>query len=694
MPAEALEAFKLLQAAMISAPVLLLPFTGPDALFELYTDASDKGIGAVLLQDQGSGPQPVCFESRKLRPAEVNYPVHEQELLAVVHGINTYRHYLEGCKHFTLYTDHHSLKFFFTQRNLSKRQARWAEDLAAYQPNMEIVYRPGPENQADALSRIFAITPETDFTSSLLTVLATLLPSHAIVETTLLEEVKTAYAADPYYSEAAPNRPSYITEVNGLWHFQDRLCIPRDMGIRTKLLHEFHDAPSAGHAGPQKTLIAISNHFWWPHMARSVQAYVRSCPTCQRVKPSTRCPPGLLHPHAIPSRPWDHVSVDLITDLPKSVNFEGTAYDAIVTFVCMYTKQVVLVRTNKTVTSRGLAHIFLEHIYAKHGLPSKLVSDRDPRFNAEFWRTLFGHLGTHLNMSTAHHPQTDGQTERTHRTVEQIMRAYVHPHHDDWATWLPFVEFAYNNSLHKSIKQTPFYANYGYHPATPTTFITLPEHSASGYLESLKDTQALIARELQLVKAQQSEAANKHRRDLEFSVGDQVRISTEHLTVLNQPSHKLRSRFLGPFKVSEVLSPVSYKLALPPTMKCYPVFHVSRLLPWLDNPSEFPQRPVPEQPAAAKEYVYGEVFEVQAIAEAKLTVDTHSRTRPKPLTLSFLVKWAPPYQDPSHDSWEPMHNLKKLDAFRHFLSSPAWYTFASTPAYLAFAAKYKTKVPH
>jgi hypothetical protein len=75
-------------------------------------------------------------------------------------------------------------------------------------------------------------------------------------------------------------------------------------------------------------------------------------------------------------------------------------------------------------------------------------------------------------------------------------------------------------------------------------------------------------------------------------------------------------------------------------------------------------------------------------------MDTHSRTRPKPLTLSFLVKWAPPYQDPSHDSWEPMHNLKKLDAFRHFLSSPAWYTFASTPAYLAFAAKYKTKVPH
>jgi RNase H-like domain found in reverse transcriptase/Reverse transcriptase (RNA-dependent DNA polymerase)/Integrase zinc binding domain/Retroviral aspartyl protease/DNA N-6-adenine-methyltransferase (Dam) len=694
IPMEAIEAFKALQTAVISAPVLLLPFTGPDALFELYTDASDKGIGAVLLQDQGAGPQPVSFESRKLRPAELNYPVHEQELLAVVHGIKTYRHYLEGCKHFTLYTDHHSLKFFFTQKNLSKRQARWAEDLAAFQPNMEIVYRPGPENQADALSRIFNLCVSADVLADVVSTLASILPNHVILDDTIVAEIKTAYAEDPYYSDVSSKRPSYITHNDGFWYFQNRLCIPRNLSIRERLLHEFHDTPSAGHSGHQKTLSALSQHFWWPHMTRTVKAYVQSCHTCQRTKPSTQCTPGLLQPHAIPERPWSHVSVDLVTDLPKSLAHDGIAYDTIGTFVCMFTKQAILVRTNKTVTSPALANIFLEHVYAKHGLPDKLVSDRDPRFNAEFWRTLFGLLGTKLNMSTAHHPQTDGQTERTHRTIEQILRAYVHPHHDDWAKWLPMVEFAYNNSLHSSINQTPFYANYGYHPATPGNFIHIPGNPASSHLESIKDIQALITRELELVKAQQSEQANKRRREVLFSIGDQVKLSTDHLTLLNQPSSKFRSRFLGPFRVTEVVSPVAYRLALPQTMKCHPVFHVSRLLPWLDNVAEFPNRPIPDQPLpAAKEYVYGDVFTVQSIADVKLMPDPQSRARPRATCLFFLVKWAPPFHDPAHDSWEPLRNLKRLDALSDFLSTSAWSAFSSSRAYLDFAAKHKNKLP-
>ncbi len=109
---------------------LTIPFTGPESTFELHTDASGVGIGALLSQDQGSGPQPVAFESRKRSPAERNYPVHEQELLAVVHAVKTFRHYLEGCKSFVLYTDHRSLIYFLNQKDLSRRQARWAMDLA------------------------------------------------------------------------------------------------------------------------------------------------------------------------------------------------------------------------------------------------------------------------------------------------------------------------------------------------------------------------------------------------------------------------------------------------------------------------------------------------------------------------------------------------------------------------------------
>ena len=190
LPQAALDAFHLLKAALTTTPVLAIPFTGPDATFELYTDASGKGLGAVLLQDQGKGPQPVCYESRKLIPAECNYPVHEQELLAVVYACKKFRHYLDGCKHFKLYTDHHSLRFFFSQRDLSKRQARWSQVLAEFQPNMEIMYRPGPDNQADALSRLFPLdlpTPDPKTHTLLTDLLSTiyLTSSHLVTMTTL-----------------------------------------------------------------------------------------------------------------------------------------------------------------------------------------------------------------------------------------------------------------------------------------------------------------------------------------------------------------------------------------------------------------------------------------------------------------------------------------------------------------------------
>lgn len=696
LPQEAVDAFHLLKAALLQAPVLIIPFTGPDATFELYTDASGEGIGAVLLQDQGNGPQPACYESRKFRPAERNYAVHEQELLAVVHAVKKFRHYLEGCKHFTLYTDHHSLKFFFTQRDLSKRQARWSQDLAPFQPNMTIVYRPGKENQADALSRLFSIYEPTPIAIDFFSQLCDLLPADIILENTLQPDIAAAYAQDPMYNPDNPKRPKFLEKRDNLWYFKDRICVPQNPAIRQRILYEFHDIPTAGHPGYLKTLNAISQHFWWPRMTRTIKAYVSSCSTCQRIKPSTMSTPGLLQPHSVPHRPWSHVSTDLITDLPKSVCYDGNTYDAILTFVDMLTKQAIFVRTTKTVTSQQLAHIFLEHVYAKHGLPKTLVSDRDPRFNSTFWRSLFKTLGTQLNMSTSHHPQTDGQSERTHRTIEQILRAYVHPMHDDWSTWLPLAEFAYNNQYHRSTHASPFYANYGFNPSTPATLDIPTTHDASEYLQNLRDIHTTIARELELEKAIQTDQANRHRRDLQFNIGDQVRLSSEFITLYDQPSSKFRHRYLGPFTVIDIVSPVSYKLDLPASMsRVHPVFHVSRLLPWTPNPTEeFPTRQIPDQPIpAARDFVHGEAYEVDRIMDVKIAQDPESRARPKANSMFFLVKWSAPYSDPSHDSWEPYRNLKKLDAMKVFLRSPTYAAFTATAEFKEFAAKYKAKIP-
>ncbi|GAX78391.1 hypothetical protein CEUSTIGMA_g5833.t1 [Chlamydomonas eustigma] len=581
LPPSAVDSFNQLKTTLLSAPLLLIPHAGPDSTFILYTDASTLGLDAVLLQDQGQGPQPVCYEPRKLTPAECNYSTHELELLAIVHAVKIFRHYLEGCQHFTLFTDHHSLRYFFTQKDLSRRQVRWAQDLAVFQPNMSIIYKDAEP---------------------------------------LLDDIKAAYALDPFYAESNPRRPKYLLCRDSLWYFKDRICVPSDPALRLRLLHEYHDTPTSGHPGYLKTLNSIASHYWWPRMTRTVKSYVSSCATCQRIKPSTQLPPWLLQPHTVPVRPWSHVSMDLITDLPKSQCHDTLSYDSIVTFVDILTKQAIFVRANKSITSQQLAHVFIDHVFSKHGLPSVIVSDRDPRQKSP---------------------------------IEPLNKSFV------------------LTSLHSTT-----IGLHGYH------LLNLP-------------TTPIIRHQLDLAKARRETQANRSRSPLTFTVGDRVRLSSDHLTLVEYPSSKLRPRFLGPFTINKVISPVAYRLNLPAALShIHPVFHVSRLLPWNDNPtSEFPQRDTPSQPLAnPRDYVHN-AHPVHSILDCRIQTDPDSRARPKSKCLFFKVRWSTPNPDQPIDTWEPMRSLTKLTAFKVFLSSPTWSTFVQTPAYLSFARLFKTKIP-
>ena len=667
LPPDALDAFTSLKTALTTAPLLSIPLTGPSATFELYTDASRVGIGAVLEQSK----HPVCFESRKLTPAENNYPVHELELLAVVHALRVFRHYLEGCQHFTLFTDHHSIQYLFRQKDLSRRQAGWLETLVDFQPNMQIRYLPGEKNRADALSRQL-------HTLDLCSTFEVYTPS---LSTTII----TAYANDPYYLPA--KLPPWITHhADGLYYFRDRICVPNDPALRTRILSEFHDAPSSGHPGYLRTLTAISQHYWWPRLTQSVRKYVTSCVTCQRIKPSTTVPPGLLQPHAVPTRPWSNISMDLITDLPASTSHDGQTYDAIATFVDLLTKQAFFVRTTKSVTSTGLAHLYLENVYRLKGLSKFIVSDRDTRITAEFWQTLFRRLGSTLNLSTAHHPQTDGQSEITHRTIEQILRAYVEPMHSDWATWLPVAEFAYNSAHHSSISATPFEANYGYRPSTPATLDLPPPTTSDDYATRLRDLHLFVQQQSAAAKTLQAAYANQHRRHLTFKVGDSVLLSAEKLTLTAQPSSKLRDRWLGPFRVLKVISPVAYRLHLPSQMTCHPTFHVSRLKPATSSPPEFSSRPSAVRPVPpAADFTYNKEYVVDSLLDVRIA--------PAGRSLQFLVRWAAPYSDPSENTWEPFSGVRHLDAFDAFVLSAAYARFVSTEQFQQFASRYPTRVP-
>jgi RNase H-like domain found in reverse transcriptase/Reverse transcriptase (RNA-dependent DNA polymerase)/Integrase zinc binding domain len=264
-----------LKQCLISAPVLILP--DPTKPFTVTTDASDLAIGAVLSQDQGKGHQPIAYESRKLSPAEQNYPVHEKELLAIVHAIKLWRIYLEG-QEFTIITDHASLEYIKSQSNLSRRQARWLETLqsVAY----EVKYKPGKTNVvADALSRIPHIN------------------SISTISSVDLEELIPLYQGDPYFSpildtlqnpEAASEKQHakakhFELKENRIYLKEgDRLAIPKDKGLRTQLLQEHHDIDISGHLGIDKTYEAIRRNFYWPRMGKDVHKFITTCDSCQR----------------------------------------------------------------------------------------------------------------------------------------------------------------------------------------------------------------------------------------------------------------------------------------------------------------------------------------------------------------------------------------------------------------------------
>ena len=210
----------------------------------------------------------------------------------------------------------------------------------------------------------------------------------------------------------------------------------------------------------------VDRQFHWQNMRSDVTSYVRSCPVCQEIKSDNRAKAGLLRPLEIPTRKWAQVTTDLVTDLPNSYG-----YTAVAVFVDRLTKMVHFAPCTKEVTAPDYAQLFVDSVFRLHGLPDVIVSDRDPHFTSKFWRSLFDLLGTDLRFSTAFHPQTDGQSERTIQTLENFLRPYVERHPTEWSRQLPLAEFAANNAVNVATGYSPFYLNSGDHPLLPTALM-------------------------------------------------------------------------------------------------------------------------------------------------------------------------------------------------------------------------------
>ena len=335
--------------------------------------------------------------------------------------------------------------------------------------------------------------------------------------------------------------------------------------------------------------------------------------------------------------------MDFIVQLPVTRN----NFDAIVVFVDRLTKKAIFCAANTSITAPEVAKIFFNNVFRYHGLPKVIISDRDTKFTSHFWKTLFEQLGTKLSMSTAFHPQTDGQTERMNRTLEEMLRAYSTYNQDQWDEYLPAAEFAYNNSQQTSTGHTPFELDNGQHPLTPASLFsqTTSVPAADNFLEHWDNMINMAKDSLREAQENQSKYANQHRRHLTFKIGDKVLLSAQYINNpvdRNRPTRKLTPRYLGPYTISAVISTTAYKLDLPTTLRIHPVFHISKLK--LYNETEDFLRATPPPPVILSDN--SEEYEVEQILD-KRTLKGKTQ---------YLVKWV---GYPLHDAtWEPVNHLK------------------------------------
>ena len=348
----------------------------------------------------------------------------------------------------------------------------------------------------------------------------------------------------------------------------------------------------------------ICSVVYWKGLKKNVCQFVRECSVCQKCKYDHVASPGLLQPLPVPERVWTDISMDFIEGLPKSAG-----KDVIMVVVDRLSKYTHFLLLSHPFTAIGVAQAFLDGVFKLHGVPNSIVSDRDKVFLSQFWQELFKHLGTKLNMSTAYHPQSDGQSEVVNRCLESYLRCMVHERPRDWAKWVSLAEWWYNTTFHTSINTTPYAVVYG-QPA-PVHMPYLPGDSKVASVDrSLQAREAaikLLKFYLERARHRMKQQADKKRSDRQFMVGDLVYLKLQpyrQKSVVNRLCLKLLAKFFGPYKVLDRVGSVAYKLELPPASRIHPVFHVSQLkkhvgeavvqsqLPLLDNDGLLVKEPV------------------------------------------------------------------------------------------------------
>lgn len=355
------------------------------------------------------------------------------------------------------------------------------------------------------------------------------------------QKLADGYEKDKWFAEPANTKD--LVFQDGLWYKDNSVVVPDADDLRKQVMQELHDSPFSGHCGITKTTNLVKRTYWWPVVGEHVRQYVRTCHACQTINSRNKKLPGLLQAVELSLVPWDTVTMDFITQLPKTTS----GHDAILVVVDKLSKMVHLAATTTTCSAAETARLFVDYVFKYHGLPRKKVTDRDARFTSAFNTAVCEMIGTRQAISTASHAHTDGQTERVNRVLEDMLRHYVAPSQDDWDDLLTAAEFAINNAYHESIATTPFMLKYGREPRLPVSLKTESRvPAANQFVQQMQRRITEARRAHQMATQRQKQHYDQRRDDVEYESGDWVLLNSKNLK-FKSGAPKLLPRWVGPF---------------------------------------------------------------------------------------------------------------------------------------------------
>ena len=560
--------FEFLKTALTNAPILAFPdYSLP---FIICTDASAKGIGAVLMQQtEPRRPHVIAYASRTLNAAESRYSVTHMEMLAVVWSLRHFRDIIYGYN-ITVYTDHTAVTQLFKAKNLSGRLARWFLTVEEFQPTIK--YLPGRANHvADALSRNVAIATVTN------------------VQNFSLQDLATAQLADPLWSSViyalesgddsqCPQLPVPLTQFdiyndvlcrNVLVHDKNvtQLVIPESL-IST-VLYLLHDLPQAGHPGRDKTLQMARRKYYWPRMRADIISHISHCLSCTQTKGNTHIAPILGYP--TPDGPFETVAIDLL-QLPRSS--QGSSY----VLVCVdHFSRFVILAPLSTKSAPMVAHALVTHLLCPYTTPSVLLSDNGLEFKNDVLKNICQQYNIKQTFITAYHPASNGLVERTNRKVLEILRHVAGQFQASWQDWLPHVAACINGSVNASTGKTPHYVVFGSEKRLPYDLLVQPRRPvyslddyAQNQLRALQMIHDSVRRNLQESRAEMLHRQHAKATPVSFQKGDVVFKSAP------ERQSKLTPKFIGPFVITDSMQGNKFRIFNPAT-KTSEVVHSDRL---------------------------------------------------------------------------------------------------------------------